>query len=301
MKNILFFSILSLLALSSCTDVIEVDLDEGQSVLVVDAFLTNMPGEQVIKLRYTDPYFSNEFSPTATGATVVVSDNQGNDFTFTDEDNDGNYTWFLGNMIAFGNIGRDYTLTITLEGKTYVASSSMNPVPPIDSISTEFRESELGQPEGHYAELHAVDLPGKGNCYWIKTFKNGVFLNKPQEFNLAFDGSFTEGANADGVAFIQPIAEGINRVPDSGDGAVDTDDLPPYVVGDSIRVELHSITIPTFYFFDEVRTQTTLGDAGIFAEPPTNVPTNIVATDSEEKPQGFFSVASVSVAEKVVE
>ncbi len=293
---------LSIVLFSACTDVIDVDLDEGESVLSVDAFLNNLPGPQVIKLRFTAPYFSNEFTPEASGATVTVDGNDGNTYNFVEVGQTGDYVWSPGPDSIFGTIGADYTLTIVLDGQTYTAVSRMNPVPPIDSISTEFREDEFGQPDGYYAQFHSTDLPGRGNTYWIKAFKNGMFLNKPQEMNLAFDATFTGGVNTDAVPFIQPIAEGINRIPDTGDDAVDDSDLPPYELGDSIRVELHAITEETFYFLEEVRTQTTLGDAGIFAEPATNVPTNIIPVDNEdENTQGFFSVAAVAVAETIVE
>ena len=302
MKKISFLSLLLLGLCSACTDVIDIELDEGQTELVVDAFIDNLPRTQVIKLRYTAPYFSNEFAPTATGATVTVTNENGTTYDFKDENGDGNYTWEPpSDTETLGEIGLDFILTIELDGKTYEAFSRMNEVPPIDSITAEFRDDEFGQPDGYYAELRATDLPGKGNCYWIKAFKNGIFLNKPQEINLAFDASFTEGGNVDGVPFIQPIAEGINRIPDSGDDAEDNSDLPPYDLGDTIYVELHAITQETFYFMDEARTQLTLGDSGIFSEPSTNVPSNIVSSDSNEQPQGFFSVAAVSTAEKIVE
>ena len=115
--------------------------------------------------------------------------------------------------------------------------------------------------------------------------------------NLAYDASFTPGGNADGIYLITPIRFGINRVADSGDDAVDTNDFPPYDFGDSVHVEIHSITEEAYFFLSASRTQMTLGDATLFAEPPANVPTNIIplnATEPRDQPVGFFNVAAVS-------
>ena len=277
---------------TACNDVIDVELEEGGRQLVVDAFINDLAQEQVVKLRYTDAYFSNRFAPTVPNAQVTITSDGGEVYNFEDPDNDGDYTWTPTGSNTFGARGESYTLNIELEGITYTAESAMNRVPPIDSIVAEFRDDEFGEPDGYYAEFFSVDFSGEGDCYWIKAYKNGIFLNKPQELNLAFDAGFTEGSNVDGLAFIQPIAEFINPVPDE-----DEEDDPPYAIGDSIRVEIHSITLDVFRFMEQLRTQTTLGDAGIFAEPSTNVPTNISTTSPDERPQGFFSVSSVSSAE----
>ncbi|MEM9917727.1 MAG: DUF4249 domain-containing protein [Bacteroidota bacterium] len=303
MKNYIFATfLLSILALASCTDVIDVNLQEGTPQLVVDAWITTKLETQVVKLRQTSPYLDNAPSPNVIGATVTITDNEGVTFNFTDDNDDGDYTW-EPNGQAFGTIGRTYTLSITTaDGQNYTATSVLNPTAPIDSITTEVREPELGNPEGIYAQFFSRDLPGLGDCYWIKTFKNGQFLNKPQEINIAYDAAFSAGAEVDGLIFIPPIREAINRIPDTGDDAVDDSDVSPYAVGDVILVELHAIPEDAFYFLEQARTQMTLGDGGIFAEPLANVFTNIENTDpnSTEEALGYFCVAEVSSLEHVV-
>jgi Domain of unknown function (DUF4249) len=282
----------------SCEDVVDVDLDPGNNQLVVDAWINNQNQPQVIRLVRTSPYFDSNPSPKETGATVSVTDDLGTVYEFSDEDNDGSYVWESTDGTPLGAVGRTYTLSIvTANNKQYTATSMMNRIMPIDSIVTEEREEELGQPAGLYAQVYAVDFAGEGDAYWIKTYKNGAFLNKPGEMNIAYDASFTPGGNLDGVAFITPIREAINRIPDTADGAVDNNDLPPYSPGDSIRVEIHSLTEDAYWFLVRSRTQMTLGDAALFAEPPSNVSTNIIplnATEPGDQPVGFFNVAAVS-------
>ncbi len=304
-KNILFF-ISVLVFYSSCEDVIEVDLQEGNNQLVVDAWVNSLPQTQSITLTRTSPYFESTAPTPELGATVQIIDDNATAYDFLDSDNDGVYTWTPPAGSSFGNVGDSYGLMITTaSGIQYSASSAMKRIMPIDSIVLEDREDEeFGDPPGIYAEFFARDVPGEGDSYWIKTFKNGSFLNKPQEMNIAWDAAFTPGSGVDGVIFITPIRQFINRQPDSGDDATDTDDLPPWAVGDSISLEIHSLNSDAFMFLEQSLTQMTLGDAGIFAEPPANVPTNIETLNSnapEDEAIGFFNISAVSTLGRLVE
>ncbi len=300
MKNIFLLIVLSCFFLTACEDVIEVDLEDDQTQLVVDAWINNKMETQVIKLRKTIPYFEGQLAPVVTGANVQVIDNEGVIFNFTDENNDGDYIWEPTPNAPFGKIGNEYGLLIQHDGKEYTSATTMNRTIPVDSLTWEFEESSLVGPEGYYAQFFARDLDGLGDTYWIKTYKNGVFLNKPQEINIAFDAGFTAGSEVDGIIMIPPIRELVNRLSDGGDDPVDTDDLPPWELGDEIKVEIHSLAPPSFYYLEQARIQLTLGDAAIFAEPPSNVPTNILSSDEKETPQGFFNVAAVTALTEII-
>ncbi|MEQ8242794.1 DUF4249 family protein, partial [Fulvivirga sp.] len=189
--------------------------------------------------------------------------------------------------------GTTYDLEVRLNGITYHAASSLNRVPEVDSIKFTFKEEQsVFQPEGYYAEFVATDFKGSGDTYWIKAFKNGSLLNNPFDLNIAYDAGFNAGGNIDGFVFIQPIQDGVTPLND------ELDAIDPYVLGDSLYVEIHSITNEAFYFLQEVQIQTQR-DGGfdeVFAEPFQNVGTNITAqsTNGEAKVVGFFNVSSVS-------
>jgi uncharacterized protein DUF4249 len=304
LKNIIFF--FTVIALfSSCEDIIEVDLAEGDDQLVVDAWINNLPETQTIKLSRAIPYFDSSRPPSETGATITITEDNGTVYSFEDPDNDGSYTWNPASGTSFGRVGGSYILDITTsEGQQYTATSTMKRIMPIDSIRLEDKEEELGNPAGIYAELFARDLLGENDAYWIKTFKNGNFLNKPQEINLAWDAGFTPGAGLDGIILITPIRLAINRTPENGSDAEDNGDVAPWALGDSINVEIHSLNENAFLFLEQSLTQMTLGDAGIFAEPPANVPTNIESinpVDPSDKAIGFFNVSAVSAQGRLVE
>ncbi|UCE17487.1 MAG: DUF4249 family protein [Gemmatimonadota bacterium] len=87
MKFISTFSCLIVLLCLSCTDVIEINLDEGTVRLVVEGrieLIKESPsGYQRIRLTTTAPYFSNEPAPVAAGARVIVTVS-GRNYPFTE-------------------------------------------------------------------------------------------------------------------------------------------------------------------------------------------------------------------------
>ncbi len=294
----LLLTLLSLVFATSCEDVIEVETDPAPALLVVDAWLNNQSQPQTVRLTTSAPYFSNAFAPNVVGASVTIESSEGKTMTFVDR-NDGNYVWTPEKDETMGNIGTTFGLNIEWNGERYVSATTLFPVPSIDSITQEFREDEIFGPDGIYAQFFARDLPGLGNAYWIKTYKNGLFLNKPQELNIAFDAAFDPGAELDNLIFIPPIRELVNRIPDPDTD--DDSDVAPWAPADSIRVEIHSISPQAFFFLDVARDQMTNGDNTIFAIPLANTTGNIVSATSEEEVLGMFNVAAVSSMSKQIE
>ncbi|UII32020.1 DUF4249 domain-containing protein [Fulvivirga ulvae] len=295
--NILAISLLA----AACEDTIDVDLDKADPVLVVDAWINDKPEEQVIRLMMSQQYFDQNVPPGVSGATVTVTDNTGKAYYFTESDA-GEYVWTpTGADPSFGEIGNTYTLNVQLEdGDSYQSVVAMNRTAQVDSISFTYEEETAFFPESYLAEVWARDPVGAGDSYWIRAYKNGILLNKPQEVNIAFDAAFTEGSNFDGITFIEPIRQGINPID------LDEDDefIPPYDLGDSVYVEIHSISNEAFYFLSEVIIQTDRpgGFGELFAQPLANVPTNIYASENNSKGVvGFFNVAAVSGKGKKLE
>ncbi len=290
------FILFLLLGLISCEDVIEVDSGFETATLVVDAWIDNLDRPQKIRLTQSQDYFDNSFSESVTNAEVTVQVDSR--LIVFEPDGEGNYIWSPDQGEVLGQVGDEFLLTINHEGKSYQATSSMNRVPEIDSIAQVYEEEQLGFPEGNYAELIAKDFPGVGDTYWIKTWKNGNYLNKPQEIVLAYDATFDAGSGLDGVTFIFPIRRGLNPIPDEVD---DIDDLPPpYVPGDSIYVELLAINDEAFRFMQIAFEQMTNGDNGIFALPVANTKGNVVDVATGEPILGMFNVSAISAASRII-
>lgn len=290
MKKSIF--ILLILSLFSCEDEINVNIKEAPSAYVVDAWLNNQMEEQVIKLTWTQAYFDNSPFAPVEGASVIVRDSNDNDLVFN-ETAPGIYTWNPATSpIQIETVGTQYNLRVEVGDEIFVASSELNRVPPIDSIKFTFKEEENAfQPEGYYGEFVATDPVGSGDTYWIKAYKNGEALNNPFDLNIAFDAGFSEGGNIDGVVFIQPIQDAVTPLNE------DLDEIVPYVIGDSLYVEIHAITNKAFEFLQqvEIQTQRDGGFDEIFAEPLENVITNIRNLNPNPTTNviGFFNVAAI--------
>lgn len=269
------------LSFSSCETVIDAKVDEGPEQLSVDAFITDKPGLQTIRLTKTAPYFANKPALAAAGAVVTVTDNTGKIFQFSDPDSDGNYTWQPIGKDTLGQIGRTYLLSIMYQGEEYRSVSRMNRVPTVDSII--FRKEKVSPlpnaEEGYQAEFFARDPAGAADYTRVRFLRNGVLQNRPNDIIVTYDGAFNGSGNTDGLQFIRPIRQSIN--PEKF-----------YAENDTVTVELQSISAEAFYFFQELRNQ--IANGGLFATPPANVPTNILNVNtSGRKATGFFIASAV--------
>jgi len=277
------FLIALLLSFSACTKEVNVNLNPGVSQLCVSAFVNNKPGTQTIVLSNTESYFANTPCPPATGATVKVTDNKGNQYSFLDKNANGNYQWTPAPGDTLIRVNYTYTLSISYSGQNYQAVSMANPVPPIDSMNYQLQKGRggFGKTDSYYAAFFATDIKGRSNYYWIKSYVNDSLIN-PTSLDLSVNGS-TGFAVGEGLPFIYPVRESINM-----DGG--------FRLNDTLNVELHSINPNTYFFFQEVVTQTNNG--GLFATPPANVSTNILNADPSSKSTavGFFDTEMVSLS-----
>lgn len=292
MKRIVYLLFLASAILYSCEDVINPQLESAEPVLVIDAWINDLPDSQKVILTRTQPYFQNILPPAVSGATVTITDQNGTVFSFL-EDKPGEYVWVPSGNDVFGTIGLNYTLSVQTNGETFVAESRMGRVPVVDSITFFVQEGNQFIDNLYQAEFWAKDPVETGDAYWIKFYKNGIQQNKPSEIITAYDAGFTKGGNFSGVEFIPPIRRAINPF--------DTDEndqlLSPYQIGDSVSVQIHAVTEAAFNFLNQVAIQTDRpgGFSELFSTPLANVSTNIRNTNTNgSKVVGFFNVGAVS-------
>lgn len=278
--------------LMSCEDPIDVDTGFENGEIVVDAWINNESTPQTIKLLLSQDYFDNRLPTPITDGTVTIS-STGADYIFAHQ-GEGAYTWTPTAGDTLGSVGDTFQLTVAAGGLSYTASTTIYDAPEIDSISIYLEDEAFGADEGLFAEVYARDLPGQGDTYWVKAYRNDTLLNKPQEINIVYDATFDAGSDIDGTYFIRPLRFAIN--------ALDDDGLPRALnVGDKVGVEIHSISNAGFRFMQTVQEQTTNGDNGIFALPVANALGNITNTADGRRALGFFNIATVTSRERVVE
>jgi hypothetical protein len=182
-----YFIVLFSILLFSCEEVVTLDSPKSNRYLVVESTLTNLPGPQKIILSQSQDYFDNGVVPAIRGAEVLVKDDLANSYVFKEStETPGTYVWVpSASQQQFGQVGRTYQLTVKSNNETFIASATMNPVPPIDSIAykaatANARQAGDGKPkEGFEARWFGTDVKGEGSCYRIKFYKNGVLFNAP--------------------------------------------------------------------------------------------------------------------------
>ena len=298
MKRVYYILILS--SLIACEENINTSLPETAPLIAFDAWLYNKAEPQLIDIYTTNPYFDSSAPPGIGGATVTVLnvDDPLEIYLFAEVEA-GKYVWNPASATdTFATIGAGYYLHIDINGKVYESFSQLGEVPSIDSITWRLSEEDAFIEESFFANFWARDLEGVGNTYWIKSWKNGELLSKPNEINIAFDAAFSIDGNADGLFFIQPIRELIN--PYEFDENTDVL-LNPFELGDSIFVEINSISLEAFYFLQQVQIQTARdgGFGELFAVPLANIQSNIFSENPNEKVVGFFCVSGSSTMGKI--
>jgi hypothetical protein len=170
------------IAASSCTKVIDLDIKENTSKLVVAGGITNEAGPYNIKLSKTVAITESNTNTEVNNATVIISDNAGTVDTLTSKGG-GNYE----TSKIVGTPGRTYSLKVIADGSTYEASSTMpNPVAltALKPLQIDFG----GQKRTVIVPIY-VDPTGLGNNYNFNVFKNG----KLQKSYLLWNDNVSNG------------------------------------------------------------------------------------------------------------
>lgn len=170
MKNT--FSILLLVViLTSCETVVDLKYNNNQSKVVIEGNITNEAGPYFVKVTKSISLSNTGSYPTIDNAIVTLSDDAGNSETLIAQGN-GVYKT---NVLA-GVAGRTYTLSVTAEGQTYIAQSTMPQPVPFDSIKVE----EVGSAnEKEYNLIPLYNDPvTEGNNYRFVVSVNNKILNQ---------------------------------------------------------------------------------------------------------------------------
>lgn len=282
------------LSLTSCEDVFKLDVPKTDPYLVVDGTITNVTGEQTIKLTKSQALTVEGISEGFKNAFVTVTDNTGKIYEFKDLTNTGKYVWKPANATdIMGAVGKTYFLEIKVDGETYKAFSELKRVPKIDSMTFKLDDANLrqkgdGKPDkGYDGRFYATDFKGVGDCYRIKVYKNGRLYTGADRITIAYDAIGNKSPFGDGLPFIRPLR------------FLATTEL--YKENDKVRVELLSITEAHFDFWTQLRTE--LNNTGLFATPAARIPSNInnINANSTKQAAGWFGTSAVSSMEVVID
>jgi hypothetical protein len=265
MKNINIYSKLGVLLiiiglLTSCTDVIDVNVPNGGARLVVDASINWKKGTlgetQTINLKKSTAYFDSNPDVLVTGASVTVTkENDGSIFVFADQNN-GSYTAtdFVPELNA------SYTLIIHYNGNIYTATETLIAGPVINRIEQGIEGSE----DDKDIQLKVfIDDPVDVENYYLGEF---IPSNLPLPTLRVINDSFTDGNE---IFFENNSAS--------------------YVAGVTVGINVYGTSRRYHDYLNVLIEQSAGGDSGPFPTTPVPLKGNVHnVNDSMEEVLGYF-------------
>lgn len=201
MKNSLYIILIFIgLSTTSCTEVIELELDDPTPVLVVDGYLSNLDTTQYVRLSSLENYFANQEPNYAFFESSVVKliENEVEVATYIFNDS----TLQFETKYA-GKEGFEYQVDITLpDGSKYLSASELMEVfVPIDSLWTDINKNAGGPgPQGGEItiKLKTKEPAGLGDNYQWKTYLNDEYQNGRSDLFFS-DDRFVDGQDIDSL------------------------------------------------------------------------------------------------------
>ncbi|GAA4181362.1 DUF4249 domain-containing protein [Sphingobacterium ginsenosidimutans] len=260
MKHIIVISSILILTtfISSCEKVIDIQVNDEVGRLVIEGVINNTTTEQEIKLSRNAAFSGGNNYPAVNGATIVVRDQNQNEYTFV-ETEAGTYKA----QKLTGIPGETYTMEVRIDQDKYQATSQMPQIVSLDSIAVE--KPKFGDKEKRNIKVFYKDPADQINQYRFI-----VFLNDKQLKDIyAVNDDFNNGNDIN-----------LTLRPD------DVDIFP----GDRIRVEMLCVDKTVYNYWYSLMQQS--ANSGV---TPSNPPTNISPVTLGYFSAHTFSTKSIQV------
>ena len=249
----------------NCEDVIDVDLNEAEPRLVIEAsinwFKETAGNNQSIKLSLSAPFF-DDTTPPANGATVSITDSSnGTIYVFIEDGSTGIYK--TQDFIPI--LDQEYTLWVNYDNQDYTATEILKSVSSIDFVE----QNNEGGFSGEDIELKA-------------------FYTDPADIENFYFFEFTSD-----IATIPTLEVYEDRFTDGNQifGFYSEEDLES---GDEVVIRNYGISRRFYNFMFILLQQGSDESGGPFETQPATVRGNCVnITNSENFPFGYFRLSEV--------
>lgn len=158
MKRILLLVLTILLAVG-CQEVLEPEIEESEPFLVVEGYISTLPGPYYVAVRYSNPYTEYPYFEGENNALVQIEDQEGNVYTL-DLYSTGLYRLILDEE-STPRVGDTYTLRIqTSSGDQYVSTpQQIVQSPEISGLMCDFDQNFV-LAENAYGETYEIEQDG---------------------------------------------------------------------------------------------------------------------------------------------
>ncbi len=243
----LFLLILLILFISPCKEVIEIDPNISDPKIVIEGTVTDRPGPYKVLISKTADYYDQANYPAVAGAQVTISDDNG----FSDQLTETSAGVYRTTLLQ-GIPGRTYTLTVSVDGQTYGAESTMPVALEIDSLYYNVSEGGVRPRDKEGYELICIftDHPQVEDFGRIKVYRN----NEVVDGYFVYNGRLSDG----NVIEYDRIRTDLK-------------------LNDFVKVELLLIDEPTYEFYSTIgNASASTGSKGkIQTKTPANPKTNL--------------------------
>lgn len=246
------FSIIAIatLLLTSCTKVIDLDLNSSEPQTVIEGSIGTAGDPTLIKITKSINFDESNNFPWVQNAIVTVSDDLGNTETLF-EKSPGNYS----SSTFLGVAGKTYYLNVSSEGKSFTSQSTIPSQIYFDSLTVKEVMSTGGGPGGgqgggtsYKVTVHYSDPADETNYYRFIEYHNG----EQQSSIFIFDDKLANGQS------VSTELISFNRKINSGD---------------TLSIEMQCIDKPVYEYF---RSFGNLFGGPQNASTPANPYTNII-------------------------
>lgn len=279
MKKLVIIGITLLLG---CTNPDEIPFNSGESVLVVEGWLTNQAERQYVRISRTVPFTANQKNEIISGARVRVQE-----FINTRLQQEFEYTYDQNGYYRSGFIqglaGNSYRLIIELPNGEIIQSGQelMQSVTPVDSLGYDFflRDSEENpsiELTIYYPIAWTSDPAEVQNYYRWKMYRNDTLFSQPDEIFL-FNDRFINGNQRYRQEFT----------------------MFEYSLLDTVRAERLAISKNAFDFLSQLKAQTTSLGTNT-AVSPAAVRGNLTNLSNGELTLGYFGTTSLTSSEVII-
>ena len=276
---------LFLLVLSACEDVIDVKLsDENLDLYAVEAKITTESNPYVYLYKSLRVNVDEAY-PGVSGATVIIADNgqPQKSIQLVESDETSGLYHVPDNEQFFGEIGKEYTVTIEHSGVTITGSDELSKVEPIDSIQV--RASLRGDKRYLGVFTYGNEPVGIGDFYKWDIYINNELLYGAEYLFVASD-ELVDGNYVSSLEIFTDYHDPNNK---------EEERLLKF--GYSVQVKQTSISEFAYKYYYQMFDQD--GAGGLFSVPPANIKGNFTASDG--KPVlGLFTAHDVSTSNLVV-
>ena len=236
-----------LLILFSCTKEIQIDYPKTEKKLVVEGYI-ELGKFPIVFLTKSSPYFEKIDSAniaeliTSVAKVTVSCEDEEEVLTLRHNVNYFPAYYYEGTSLK-GKVGKTYTLTVQLSGKTYTSTTSIVEPVAIESFSTIINNNNNSQ---KFINIKFTDPPNKSNFYRVYARSIG----KESTFYPSYLSTFND-FSFDGKEFTYEVIRSFSPILSKDNGRY-------FIDGDSVLLKFCAIEEKQYNYWKQIEGQIAL-------------------------------------------